>query len=124
MFMKAIGVTMTHIPFRGTADEMTAMVGGHIDLAIDSTTTIWPIAKAGDVRPLAVTMPRRVATAPGPPDHRRNGPGLRSHRLAGPVRTGQTPRPIVEELAAEVNESSCNRGSSRRCRTSATNLCP
>jgi tripartite-type tricarboxylate transporter receptor subunit TctC len=68
MFMKAIGVTMIHIPFRGTADEMAAMVGGHIDLAIDSMTTIWPIAKAGDVRPLAVT----------------------------------TPRPIVEELAAEV----------------------
>ena len=88
MFMKAIGVTMTHIPFRGTADEMTAMVGGHIDLAIDSMTTIWPIAKAGDIRPLAVTTPRRGqrlrTSRPSAKPSRAS-----SHRLAGPVRTGQ-----------------------------------
>ena len=89
MFMKAIGVTMTHIPFRGTADEMAAMVGGHIDLAIDSMTTIWPLAKAGEVRALAVTTPQRVRDGSGPPDDRRNGPGLRGRRLAGPVRAGQ-----------------------------------
>ena len=89
MFMKAIGVTMTHIPFRGTADEMAAMVGGHIDLAIDSMTTIWPIAKAGDVRPLAVTTPQRVRTAPDLPTIGETVTGYRSYRLAGAVRASQ-----------------------------------
>jgi tripartite-type tricarboxylate transporter receptor subunit TctC len=46
MFMRAIGATMTHIPFRASSDEMTAMIGGQIDLAIDSMTTIWPLARA------------------------------------------------------------------------------
>jgi tripartite-type tricarboxylate transporter receptor subunit TctC len=102
MFMKAIGVTMTHIPFRGTADEMTAMVGGHIDLAIDSMTTIWPIAKAGDVRPLAVTTPRRVATAPDLPTIGETVPGFEAVGWQGLFAPANTPRPIVDELAAEV----------------------
>jgi tripartite-type tricarboxylate transporter receptor subunit TctC len=88
MFMKAIGVTMIHIPFRGTADEMAAMVGGHIDLAIDSMTTIWPIAKAGDVRPLAVTTPRRVATAPDLPTIGETVTGFEAIGWQGSVRAG------------------------------------
>src|SRR3977135_2913063 len=102
MFMKAIGVTMIHIPFRGTTHEMAAMVGGHIDLAIDSMTTIWPIAKAGDVRPLAVTTPRRVATAPDLPTIGETVTGFEAIGWQGLFAPAGTPRPIVEELAAEV----------------------
>ena len=100
-----IGVTMTHISYSaGTADEMTAMVGGHIDLAIDSMTTIWPIAKAGDVRPLAVTTPRRVATAPDLPTIGETVPGFEAVGWQGLFAPANTPRPIVEELAAEVKK--------------------
>src|SRR3979490_2947089 len=67
MFMRATGTTMTHVPFRATPDEMNAMIGGHIDLAIDSMTTIWPLAKAGEIRALGVSTPQRVATAPDLP---------------------------------------------------------
>jgi tripartite-type tricarboxylate transporter receptor subunit TctC len=102
MVMKAIGVTMTHIAFRGTADEMAAMVGGHIDLAIDSMTTIWPIAKAGDVRPLAVTTPQRVRTAPDLPTIGETVTGYEAIGWQGLFAPAKTPRPIVEELAAEV----------------------
>jgi tripartite-type tricarboxylate transporter receptor subunit TctC len=102
MFMKAIGVTMTHIPFRGTSDEMAAMVGGHIDLAIDSMTTIWPLAKSGEVRPLAVTTPQRVATAPHLPTIGETVAGYEAIGWQGLFAPAKTPRPIVEELAAEV----------------------
>ena len=102
MFMKAIGVTMTHIPFRGTSDEMAAMVGGHIDLAIDSMTTIWPLAKSGEVRPLAVTTPQRVATAPHLPTIGETVSGYEAIGWQGLFAPAKTPRPIVEELAAEV----------------------
>jgi tripartite-type tricarboxylate transporter receptor subunit TctC len=47
MFQLASGTKMTHVPFRSTADELNSMVGGHIDLAIDSMTTLWPQAQAG-----------------------------------------------------------------------------
>ncbi|MFL6795852.1 MAG: Bug family tripartite tricarboxylate transporter substrate binding protein [Xanthobacteraceae bacterium] len=102
MFMKAIGVTMTHVPFRGTSDEMSAMVGGHIDLAIDSMTTIWPIAKSGEVRPLAVTTPQRVATAPDLPTIGETVPGFEAIGWQGLFAPAKTPPAIVEELAAEV----------------------
>ncbi len=102
MFMKAIGVTMTHIPFRSTADEMTAMMGGHIDLAIDSMTTIWPIAKSGDVRALAVTTPTRVATAPDLPTIGETVNGFAATGWQGLFAPAKTPQPIVEQLAAEV----------------------
>ena len=102
MFMKAIGVTMTHIPYRSTADEMTAMMGGHIDLAIDSMTTIWPIAKSGDVRPLAVTTPTRVATAPDLPTIGETVNGFAATGWQGCSPPPRRREPIVEQLAAEV----------------------
>ena len=45
MFQLASGTKMTHVPFRSTADELNSMIGGHIDLAIDSMTTLWPQAR-------------------------------------------------------------------------------
>jgi tripartite-type tricarboxylate transporter receptor subunit TctC len=102
MFMQAIGVGMTHIPFRGTSDEMAAMIGGHIDLAIDSMTTIWPLAKSGEVRPLAVTTPQRVATAPDLPAIAETLPGFEAIGWQGLFAPAGTPRAIVDELAAEV----------------------
>jgi len=102
MLMKAIGVTMAHIPFRGTADEMAAMVGGHIDLAIDSMTTIWPMAKSGEVRPLAVTTPKRVVAAPELPTIGETVTGFEAIGWQGLFAPAKTPRAIVEQLAADV----------------------
>src|SRR6201987_1986191 len=67
MFQLATGTHMTHVPLRSTADEMNNMMGGSIQLAIDSMTTIWPLAKGGQVRALAVSTPQRVAVAPDVP---------------------------------------------------------
>lgn len=102
MFLKAIGVTMTHVPFRGTVDETTALVGGHIDLCIDSMTTIWPLAKNGEIRALGVTTPERVATAPELPTIGETVPGYAAVGWQGLFAPAKTPRPIVELLAAEV----------------------
>ena len=104
MFMKAIGVTTTHIPYRGTSDEMAALVGGHIDLAIDSMTTIWPIAKGGEVRPLAVTTPQRAAAAPDLPTIGETVSGFEAVGWQGLFAPAKTPRPIVETLAEEVKQ--------------------
>ena len=103
MFMKAIGVTMTHIPYRGTADEIAALIGGTIDLAIDSMTTIWPIASAGQVRPLAVTTSARVAAAPVLPTIGETVPGYVANSWCGIGVPRGTPPDIVVRLNKEVN---------------------
>jgi tripartite-type tricarboxylate transporter receptor subunit TctC len=102
MLMRAIGVAMTHIPYRSTADEMAALIGNTIDLAIDSMTTIWPLATAGEVRALAVTTPGRVASAPALPAIGETVRGFEAVGWQGLFAPAGTPRAIIDELAAEV----------------------
>src|SRR5260370_24239164 len=90
MFELATGTRMTHTPSRSTAEEVNNMIGGQLDLAIDSMTTTWPFAQAGSVRPLAVSTPQRAATAPDLPNIGEKLPvyeATASHGLFSPART-------------------------------------
>jgi tripartite-type tricarboxylate transporter receptor subunit TctC len=98
----ATGTKMTHVPFRSTTDEMTNMMGGSIQVTIDSMTSIWPLVKGGQVRALAVSTPERVATAPDLPTIAETVPGYEATGWQGLYASGGTPRPIVEKIAAEV----------------------
>jgi len=102
MFQLASGTKMTHVPFRSTADEMNSMIGGHIDLAIDSMTTLWPQAQAGAVRAIAVTSARRAAAAPELPTIGETLAGFSVSGWQGLFAPAGTPRPIVDKIAAEV----------------------
>jgi tripartite-type tricarboxylate transporter receptor subunit TctC len=102
MFQLATGTSMTHVPFRSTTDELNSMIGGHIDLAIDSMTTLWPHAQSGVVRALAVTSAKRVATAPDLPSLGETLNGFSVTGWQGLFAPAGTARPIIEKLAAEV----------------------
>jgi tripartite-type tricarboxylate transporter receptor subunit TctC len=102
MFALATKTTMTHIPFRSTAEVVNSMIGGNIELAIDSMTTIWPSAAAGKVRALAVTTPQRSAAAPDLPTIGETLAGYEATAWQGLFAPAGTPRPIVEKIAAEV----------------------
>ena len=102
MFMHATGARMVHIPFRAASEEMAAMLGGQIDLAIDSMTTLWPLAASGEIRALGVTTPQRVAAAPDLPSIGESLPGFEAAGWQGLVAPAGTPRPIIEKLADEV----------------------
>ena len=102
MFALATGTHMTHVPFRSTSDELTAMMSGNVDLAIDSMTTLWPQAEAGAVRALAVTSAQRLASAPDLPTIGETIAGFSVSGWQGLFAPAGTPRPIVDKLAAEV----------------------
>jgi tripartite-type tricarboxylate transporter receptor subunit TctC len=102
MLQLATGTHMTHVPFRSTADEMNSMMGGSIQLAIDSMTTLWPLAKGGQVRAIAVSTPQRVAAAPDVPTIGESVKGFEATGWQGLYAPGGTPRPIVDKIAAEV----------------------
>jgi tripartite-type tricarboxylate transporter receptor subunit TctC len=102
MFLRATNTTGTHIPFKASSDEMAAMVGGYIDFVIDSMTTIWPMAKGGEVRPLGVSTAQRVAAAPDLPTIGETIPGFEATGWQGLFAPAGTPRPIVEKLADAV----------------------
>jgi tripartite-type tricarboxylate transporter receptor subunit TctC len=102
MFQLATGTTMTHVPFRSTGEVMNSMIGGHIDLAIDSMTTAWPHARAGTVRAIAVTTPQRSTTAPDLPTIGETVPGFQATAWQGLFTPAGTPRAVVDKLSAEA----------------------
>jgi len=102
MFALATGTHMTHVPFRSTTDEITSMMNGSVDLAIDSMTTLWPQAQSGSVRALAVTTGKRIAGAPDLPTIGETIPGFSVEGWQGLFAPAGTPRPIVDKLAAQV----------------------
>jgi tripartite-type tricarboxylate transporter receptor subunit TctC len=104
MFQIATGTHMTHIPFRSTADEMTSMIGGNIQLAIDSMTSIWPLAESGQVRAIAVSTPKRVAAAPDLPTIGESIKGYEAAGWQGLYAPAGTPRPIVDKIANACKE--------------------
>jgi tripartite-type tricarboxylate transporter receptor subunit TctC len=102
MFDEAIGTHMTHVPFRSTTDELTAMVSGNVDFAIDSMTTLWPPAQSGLIRALAVTSAERLPTAPNLPTVGETLKGFSVTGWQGLFAPAGTPQPIVDKIAAEV----------------------
>jgi len=104
MFQIATGTHMTHVPFRSTADEMTSMIGGNIQLAIDSMTSIWPLAQSGQVRAIAVSTPKRVAAAPDLPTIGESIKGYEAAGWQGLYAPAGTPRPVVDKIANACKE--------------------
>ena len=100
------GVSMTHVPFRGTGQAVNEILAGRIDLAIDTFPTYLPHIRADRVRVLAVTMPQRVEWLPEVPTVAESGfPGFDAnvwYMLMGPP---GLPAPIAERWAAAVNRA-------------------
>jgi tripartite-type tricarboxylate transporter receptor subunit TctC len=103
MFELATGTKMTHIPFRSTAEVVNNMIGGQLDLAIDSMTTTWPFAQAGSVRALAVTTPQRTATAPELPTIGETLNGYEATAWQGLFAPAGTARATIDAIAAQVD---------------------
>lgn len=101
MFEQATGTKMTHVPYKSTTDVVNSMLGGNIDLAIDSMTTVWPQAKQGLVRAIGVSTPKRSATAPDVPTIAETVKGFEAVAWQGLFAPAGTPKPIVDKLAAE-----------------------
>ena len=67
LFMQAIGVELTTIPFQGTGPAMTALLGGQVDMLCDQTTQTIPNIKAQKVKFYGVTTKQRIAALPDAP---------------------------------------------------------
>ena len=102
LFQLKTGTKMTHVPYRSSGDVMNALIGGHIDLAFDNITLAWPHAKSGALRALAVTSTQPSATAPDVPPVAAALPGFDATSWHGVFAPAGTPRPVVDQLAAEV----------------------
>ena len=104
MLMGAVGVNMTHVPFRGFPEEMTALVGGQLDFVFDSITTEWPFATSGQVRPLAVSSAKRIAIAPEIPAIGEVIVGFDASTWQAICAPAGTPDPLLLSLAQDIRQ--------------------
>ena len=104
MFMAMTSSRMTHVPYKGAAPAMTALIGGEVEVLFDSMPTTLPHARSGRIRPLAVTTLQRSALLPQLPTL--DEAGVKGYELAswfGLFAPAGTPRAVVDRLNAAVN---------------------
>jgi len=103
LFKTMTGTRMTHIPFKGSAPSVIALVGGQVDLSFSTVAITLPQVTTGRIRALAVTSPKRFATVPNLPTMAEAGlPGFESQQwfaLFGPAALSKD---IIAKLNAEV----------------------
>ena len=102
IFARAAGITMTHVPYRGSAPAMADVTGGRIGLQMD----IWGVGEgavsSGRVRALATSAAARSPLAPGVPTAREAGLDWSLSGWQALIAPRGTPRPIVDRLNAEI----------------------
>ncbi|MGE8688367.1 MAG: Bug family tripartite tricarboxylate transporter substrate binding protein [Achromobacter sp.] len=105
MFAEAAGAKMMPVPYKGSAQLVTAMIGGEVDLGVDTVSSAAPQARAGKVRALAVTGERRMPQLPDVPTFAEAGmPDVSFVGWYGLVAPARTPAPVVQTLSRAVSE--------------------
>lgn len=103
IYKSSAGLAVVHIPYRGGAQAVTDLVGGQIDMMIEVMPSSAPQARAGRIKPLAVSTAKR---APGWPDVQTIAEsGLKGFDVSAwdaiVVPVG-TPRPIIDRINAAI----------------------
>ena len=99
-----LGIKMTHVPYKGSVPSMTDLVAGNIQVLFVDIGPSIQLIRAGKARALGITSAQRAAAAPEIPPLAEVGvPGFDTTAWQMLVAPGNTPRPILEKLNAEVN---------------------
>ena len=103
-FTTLTGTTAVHVPYKGSSQAHTDLITGRVQIMLDTTSSAMPQIKAGKLRPLAVTTPKRSAELPNVPTLAEAGfPGFEMSTWYAMLATGGTPKAIVDRLAAELD---------------------
>lgn len=103
LFKHMGGVRITHVPFKGSAPGLVALVGGQVDLSFSSVPITLPQLQAGRIRGLAVTSPMRSPALPQLPTMAQAGlPSFESQQWFGLFGPAAMPREIVARLNSDI----------------------
>jgi len=106
MYKQAAGVSMVHIPYRGSAGMLTDLMSGQIQATFGDVLVLMPQIQAGKLRALAVTSKTRHPMLPDVPTLDEAGlKGFEALSWQGLFAPAGTPPEVVEKLSAEVNKA-------------------
>lgn len=103
LFKSMAGIDIVHIPYKGGGALLNSVMSGEIQLTPSGLLIAVPLIKAGRLKAIAVTGPKRVAAAPDVPTVAESGlPGYSVTGWWGILAPAKTPLPIVRRLNQEV----------------------
>src|SRR5688500_2822724 len=106
LFRTMAGIELAHIPYKGAGPALNALLAGEVGVNFSSSASVIGHAKAGRVRMLAVTGPKRTPIAPDIPTIAESGvPGYSVTGWYGLVTPAGTPRATIERLNTAVNDA-------------------
>lgn len=99
------GIRTTHIPYKGAAPGLIALVGGEIQMLFSSALSAMPHIKAGRVRLLGSSASKRLQSLPDVPTIAESGlPGFDVTGMYGIIAPAKTPQPIIAKLNYSIGE--------------------
>jgi tripartite-type tricarboxylate transporter receptor subunit TctC len=105
MFKLSTGVNIVHIPYKGSGPAVVDLLAGHVSMNFDTMPPVLSHIRAGKMRALALTTPKRSPTLPDVPTMMESGlAGFSMTNWYGVMAPGKTPREIVTKLNAEINK--------------------
>jgi tripartite-type tricarboxylate transporter receptor subunit TctC len=103
LFKTMAKVDLVHIPYKGTGPIITELIGGQINVTIASAVPLTPQIKAGKLRGLGVTSPKRSPSFPDLPAIAETVPGYEVINWFGLLAPAGTPKAIVARINKELN---------------------
>lgn len=115
LFAKRAGIDAVHVPFRGAAQTIPAMLAGDVNFAIDNLASYISTIDSGKLRALAVTSAQRWPTMPNVPTM--TEAGIKDFIVtswAAFVFPAGTPRPIIGKVSAAMRKIAADEGLQKR----------
>lgn len=108
-FSKASGVSMQHVPYRGSAPALTDLIGGQIDMMFVTPGAVVPFLKSGQLKAIAVTSHERSHFFPDVPTMTELGyPAAEESGWFGLFAPAGTPPDVVDTLSSRVAAALAN----------------
>jgi tripartite-type tricarboxylate transporter receptor subunit TctC len=105
LFISMAGINIVHVPYKGGAQQVTALVAGEAQASLATVSTVIEQIRAGKLRPLGVNSLQRVAVLPDtPPISEAGVPGYEMSPWIGVFAPAGTSRAIVDRLHAEIGK--------------------
>jgi tripartite-type tricarboxylate transporter receptor subunit TctC len=104
MFRSAAKLDMLHVPYKGGAPSVTAVMSGEAQMTFNVITGTLPYVKSGKMRAIGVSSAKRAEVAPEIPTIAEGGlPGFEVLAWYNMFAPAKTPRPIVNRINGEIN---------------------
>ena len=105
LFKFMTGTDIVHVPYKGSPQAINDLMAGNIQVMFDNVPSIGPHAKAGRVRGLGVSAPKRAAQFPDLPTIAEAVPGYETNSWGGVIGPANLPKEVVSRLVVEIRKA-------------------